>query len=97
MGMANASAALDEGVRILDASMGGLGGCPYAPNATGNIVMEDLVFLCQTSGFKTAVDLEKLIMVRDIIAAEMPGELFYGSLAKAGLPHAVIQPISAAN
>jgi hydroxymethylglutaryl-CoA lyase len=97
MGMANASAALDEGVRILDASMGGLGGCPFAPNATGNIVMEDLVFLCQTSGFETNVNLEKLIKVRVVIAAEMPGEFFYGSLAKAGLPHSAIQPISAAN
>ncbi len=97
MGMANASAALGEGVRILDASMGGLGGCPFAPNATGNIVMEDLVFLCQTSGFETGVDLEKLIKVRDVITAEMPGEHFYGSLAKAGLPHATMQPKFAVN
>ena len=92
MGMANAAAALDEGVRILDASMGGLGGCPFAPNATGNIVMEDLVFLCQSSGFETGVDMEKLIKVREILAVEMPDELLHGALAKAGLPVAAIQP-----
>lgn len=86
MGMANAAAALDEGVRILDASMGGLGGCPFAPNATGNIVMEDLVFLCQSSGFETGVDMAKLVKVREILAREMPDETLHGALAKAGLP-----------
>ncbi len=92
MGMANAAAALDEGVRILDASMGGLGGCPFAPNATGNIVMEDLVFLCQSSGFETSVDMEKLIGVRNILASEMPREILHGALANAGLPEVAIQP-----
>lgn len=86
MGMANAAAALDQGVRVLDASLGGLGGCPAAPNATGNIVMEDLVFLCQTSGFDTGVDLEKLIRVRKVLEREMPAEPLNGALAKAGLP-----------
>jgi len=86
MGMANAAAALGEGVRILDASLGGLGGCPAAPRASGNIVMEDLVFLCHSSGFDTGVDIEKLIEVRDILANEMPTEELYGSMAKAGLP-----------
>ncbi len=86
MGLANASAALDQGVAILDASLGGLGGCPAAPRATGNIVMEDLVFLCQTAGFDTGVDLQKLIDVRKILQREMPDEPLYGALAKAGLP-----------
>ncbi|MFK5978771.1 MAG: hydroxymethylglutaryl-CoA lyase [Rhizobiaceae bacterium] len=86
MGIANAAAALDQGVRILDASMGGLGGCPFAPNATGNIVMEDLVFLCQSGGFETGVDVEKLIEVREILSSEMPDEPLHGALAKAGLP-----------
>jgi hydroxymethylglutaryl-CoA lyase len=86
MGMANAAAALDQGVRVLDASLGGLGGCPAAPRATGNIVMEDLVFLCRTSGFETGVDLDKLIRVRKILEREMPAETLYGALAKAGLP-----------
>ncbi len=86
MGIANATAALGQGVRLLDASIGGLGGCPAAPNATGNIVMEDLVFLCDNSGFNTGVNLEKLIQVRKILKQEMPDEPLFGALAKAGLP-----------
>ncbi len=86
MGMANAAAALDQGVRVLDASLGGLGGCPAAPRATGNIVMEDLVFLCQSSGFETGVDLEKLIRVRKVLKQQMPDEPLHGALAKAGMP-----------
>ncbi len=86
MGIANASAALDNGARILDGAMGGLGGCPFAPNATGNVVFEDLVFLCESSGFRTGIDLEKLTSVRSIIVREMPTEPLYGGLAKAGLP-----------
>lgn len=86
LGIANATAALDQGVRILDASLGGLGGCPAAPMATGNIVMEDLVFLCQTHGFDTGIDIQKLVKIRDILSREMPTETLYGALAKAGLP-----------
>ncbi len=86
MGIANAAAALDNGARILDGAMGGLGGCPFAPNATGNVVFEDLVFLCESSGFKTGIDLEKLVKIRTLIAEEMPTEPLYGALAKAGLP-----------
>src|SRR6201988_200457 len=86
MGIANASAALDAGARILDGSLGGLGGCPFAPGATGNVVFEELVFLCQSKGFPPGIDLEKLIAVRAILRAEMPNEPLYGGLARAGLP-----------
>jgi hydroxymethylglutaryl-CoA lyase len=86
MGIANASAALSEGARILDGAMGGLGGCPFAPNATGNVVFEDLVFLCQTSGFATNIDIEKLVKIRSLLATEMPTEALYGAVASAGLP-----------
>src|SRR5689334_4880002 len=86
MGIANAAAALDEGARIFDGSLGGLGGCPFAPGATGNVVMEDLVFLCESKGFPTGIDLDKLIAVRKILRAEMPDEPLYGGLARAGLP-----------
>jgi hydroxymethylglutaryl-CoA lyase len=86
MGIANASAALDEGARILDGSLGGLGGCPFAPGATGNVVFEDLVFLCESKGFATGIDIEKLIAVRAILRSEMPSEQLYGGLARAGLP-----------
>jgi hydroxymethylglutaryl-CoA lyase len=86
MGIANASAALDAGARILDGSLGGLGGCPFAPGATGNVVFEDLAFLCESKEFSTGIDIEKLLSVRGILRAEMPGETLYGGLARAGLP-----------
>jgi hydroxymethylglutaryl-CoA lyase len=86
MGIANASAALDAGARILDGSLGGLGGCPFAPGATGNVVFEDLVFLCESKGFSTGIDIEKLLAVRGILRSEMPTEALYGGLARAGLP-----------
>jgi hydroxymethylglutaryl-CoA lyase len=86
MGIANASAALDAGARVLDGSLGGLGGCPFAPGATGNVVFEDLVFLCESKGFRTGIDIDRLIAVRSILRSEMPGETLYGGLARAGLP-----------
>lgn len=86
MGIANASAALDAGCRILDGSLGGLGGCPFAPGATGNVVFEDLVYLCETKGFATGIDLAALVAVRSIPEQAMPGESFYGGIARAGPP-----------
>ncbi len=86
LGLANAAAALNEGVRILDGALGGLGGCPFAPNATGNIVFEDLVFLAQKYGYAQEIDIEALVKIRQLMAAEMPTETLYGALAKAGLP-----------
>lgn len=88
MGIANASAALDSGARILDGSLGGLGGCPFAPGATGNVVFEDLVFLCESKGFATGIDIDKLVAVRAVLRSEMPNEPLYGGLARAGLPRA---------
>jgi hydroxymethylglutaryl-CoA lyase len=86
LGIANVKAALDVGVLHLDASLAGLGGCPFAPGATGNIVSEDTVFLCEALGYDTGVDLEKLIAVRPILAQNLPGTELLGNLAKAGLP-----------
>lgn len=86
MGVANAAAALDNGARVLDGALGGLGGCPFAPGATGNIVFEDLVFLCETMGFSTGIELEELKSTRLIAENAMPGEAFYGALHKAGAP-----------
>jgi hydroxymethylglutaryl-CoA lyase len=96
MGIANASAALDAGARILDGSLGGLGGCPFAPGATGNVVFEDLVFLCESKGFATGIDVEKLIGVRGILKETMPDETLYGGLARAGLPGKSIRVATAA-
>ena len=86
MGIANAAAALDSGVRILDASLGGLGGCPFAPGATGNIVFEDVVFLCERMGFATNIDVEALNKARLIAEQSMPSETFYGNVSRAGVP-----------
>src|SRR3954466_6010804 len=86
MGIANAPAALDAGARILDGSLGGLGGCPFAPGATGNVAFGGVVFLCESKGFETGIDIAKLVAVRSILKSEMPGEPLYGGLARAGLP-----------
>lgn len=86
VGLANVVAALDAGITRFDASLGGFGGCPYAPGATGNIVMEDLVFLLEAMGYKTGVDLARLIEVRRFVEARLPGEAFHGALVRAGLP-----------
>ena len=85
-GLANVAAALDVGVRRFDASLAGLGGCHFAPGASGNIVMDDLVFRLDSMGLRTGIDLQKLISVRDILKSNLPGTELYGAVAKAGLP-----------
>jgi hydroxymethylglutaryl-CoA lyase len=85
-GLANVVAALDAGVKTFDSSQGGIGGCPYAPGATGNIVTEDLVFLLESMGLATGIDLERLLAARAILAQALPGETLYGYLAQVGLP-----------
>ena len=84
-GLANVVAALDAGVTTFDSSQGGLGGCPYAPGATGNIVTEDLVFMLESMGFSTGVDLDALIGARSIITSALPGEPLYGHVPDAGV------------
>ena len=86
LGLANVLAGLEEGITTFDASLGGIGGCPFAPGASGNIVTEDLVFMLQSMGYETGIDLEKLMKVRAIVAAALPGEPLYGFTADAGLP-----------
>ena len=86
LGLANALAGLEEGIRVFDSSQGGLGGCPYAPGASGNIVTEDLVFMLESMGFETGVDLGKLLEARGILAQSLPGEALHGGVAKAGIP-----------
>jgi hydroxymethylglutaryl-CoA lyase len=86
LGLANVTAALDAGVRAFDASLAGLGGCPFAPGATGNIDTEDTVFLLEQLGFDTGVDVEALIALRRDVESWLPGERFSGAIARAGLP-----------
>jgi hydroxymethylglutaryl-CoA lyase len=85
-GLANVVAALEAGVTTFDASQGGLGGCPYAPGASGNIVTEDLVFLLESVGLRTGINIDRLIAARAIILEGLPGEQIYGHVADAGLP-----------
>lgn len=86
LGLANALAALDEGITTLDSSLGGIGGCPFAPGASGNIVTEDLVFMLDAMGIRTGIDLDKLLAVRQIVIDALPGEDLYGFTPDAGLP-----------
>ncbi|CAA2158579.1 Hydroxymethylglutaryl-CoA lyase YngG [Methylobacterium brachiatum] len=85
-GLANVVAALEADVTTFDASQGGLGGCPYAPGATGNIVTEDLVFLLEAMGLRTGINLDRLIAARAVVAEALPGEPLYGHVPDAGLP-----------
>jgi len=85
-GLANVGAAIECGVRRFDASLAGLGGCPFAPGASGNIVMDDLCFMLDSMGLRTGVDLERLLQVRSIVHAALPDIEMHGALARAGLP-----------
>jgi hydroxymethylglutaryl-CoA lyase/(R)-citramalyl-CoA lyase len=82
-GYANATAALEEGVASLDASVGGAGGCPFAPRATGNIATEDLDYLLRGMGIETGIDLDALIKVSEWLSAQLGKEL-PGMVARAG-------------
>ena len=86
LGLANVMAGLEVGVTTFDASQAGLGGCPFAPGATGNIVTEDLVFMLEAMGLSTGVDLPKLFAAREILASSLPEEPLYGFVPLAGLP-----------
>ena len=85
-GLANALMAVEIGFTTIDSSLGGIGGCPFAPGASGNIVTEDLVFLLESMGLHTGIDLEKLLAVRELVQEALPGEPMYGFLPEAGLP-----------
>ena len=86
LGLANCLAAYDVGVRTFDASLSGLGGCPYAPGASGNVVTEDLVFMFEAMGVDTGIDIHQLLAARTPLREGLPGEAVYGMLAEAGLP-----------
>ena len=85
-GLANALAAIDIGLTTIDSSLGGIGGCPAAPGASGNIVTEDLVFMLEAMGLKTGIDLNKLLAVREQVQRMLPNEEMYGFTSAAGLP-----------
>ena len=86
MAIANATVGVEEGIRSFDSALAGLGGCPFAPGASGNIVTEDLVFLLESMGFDTGIDLAALIACRDELRAALPEEPLRGAVAVAGIP-----------
>jgi len=91
LGIANAFAAFEEGITVFDSSLGGLGGCPASPGASGNIVTEDLVYMFEAMGVDTSIDIEKLVELRTILHEGLPGEPIYGFTPNAGLPKNFIQ------
>lgn len=86
LGLANVVAGLEEDVRCFDSALAGLGGCPFAPGASGNIVTEDLVFLLESLGFSTGIDLDALIATRSYLSEGLPSEPLHGSVSRAGIP-----------
>jgi hydroxymethylglutaryl-CoA lyase len=98
MGLANALAALDAGFDRFDASLGGLGGCPFAPGATGNVCTEDLVHMFETMGYDTGVDLEMLLgIARDlpaIVEHDVPGQVM--KAGPSSRRYAAPEPVSTA-
>ncbi|MEM9180700.1 MAG: hydroxymethylglutaryl-CoA lyase [Pseudomonadota bacterium] len=86
LGLANVLAAYEEGITTFDSSLGGLGGCPTAPGASGNVVTEDLVFMFESMGVDTGIDLDALMATREIVRAALPEEELYGFTPRAGLP-----------
>jgi hydroxymethylglutaryl-CoA lyase len=86
LGLANVLAGLETGITTFDSSLGGLGGCPFAPGASGNIVTEDLVFMLESMGLATGIDLQRLFVAREILREALPKEELYGFTPLAGLP-----------
>jgi isopropylmalate/homocitrate/citramalate synthase len=84
--LANTLAALEEGVSGFDAALGGLGGCPFAPGSVGNAATEDLVYMLESEGFNTGIDLDRLIQAREVLRSGLPGEKLHGRVAAAGIP-----------
>lgn len=86
LGLANVAAALDAGVRVFDTSLAGLGGCPFAPGATGNINTEDTAFMLESMGFATGIDIAALLELRRDVERWLGDERYSGAIARAGLP-----------
>ncbi|HSV45571.1 MAG TPA: hydroxymethylglutaryl-CoA lyase [Ramlibacter sp.] len=86
LGLANCYAALQMGIRRLDACLGGIGGCPHAPGASGNVATEDLAYMLESMGVETGLDFEALVSLRARLAGWLEGEPLHGSLWRAGLP-----------
>ena len=92
LGLANAFAAWQQGVARFDACLGGLGGCPHAPGASGNVATEDIAYLFSSMGVATNLDFDRLIALRGRLAQWLDGEPLHGTLWRAGLPATMASP-----
>lgn len=92
LGMANVMAALQAGETRFDACLAGIGGCPHAPGASGNVATEDLAYLMASMGIDTGIDFGKLMALRAQVAQWLAGECLHGSIAQAGLPKTLRTP-----
>jgi hydroxymethylglutaryl-CoA lyase len=95
LGLANSFAAWEMGITRFDASTGGIGGCPHAPGASGNVAMEDLVYMFGSMGVETGLDFDKLIQLRGRIGQWLKGEPLHGAIWRAGLPKTMKEPAHA--
>lgn len=86
LGIANVMAALQTGETRFDACLAGIGGCPHAPGASGNVATEDLAYLFTSMGIETGIDFDKLMVLRAKVAQWLAGECLHGAIAQAGLP-----------
>lgn len=84
--LANVIAGLEEGVRAFDGALGGLGGCPFAPGSVGNVATEDLVYLLESEGYDTGIDLRRLLEARAVLHEGVPNAQLHGRVAAAGVP-----------
>ncbi|WP_019430937.1 hydroxymethylglutaryl-CoA lyase [Limnohabitans sp. Rim47] len=92
LGLANVMAALQSGETRFDACLAGIGGCPHAPGASGNVATEDLVYLMGSMGIATGIDWDALMTLRSQVAQWLAGECLHGSIAQAGLPKTFLKP-----
>jgi hydroxymethylglutaryl-CoA lyase len=92
LGLANVYAAFQTGVRRFDACIGGLGGCPHAPGASGNVATEDVAYLFASMGIETGLSLPALLALREQVGGWLQGEKLHGSIARAGLPKTMQEP-----
>lgn len=95
LGQANAVACLQLGVRRLDACLGGIGGCPHAPGASGNVATEDLAYMLASMGIATGLDFDALLALRAKVARWLEGETLHGSIWRAGLPRTMLREVAA--
>ena len=95
LGLANVYAALESGITRFDACLGGIGGCPHAPGASGNVTTEDLAYMLESMGVATGLDFDRLLALRAKLALWLQGDTLHGTLWRAGLPKTMKEKVAA--